>query len=352
MKLALSLAKKGTGKVSPNPRVGAVIVKNDKILSTGYHEEFGGPHAEINAINRSSKKDLNGSTLYVTLEPCSHFGKTPPCVDAIIDSNIKKVIIGMVDPNPLVAGKGIQKLKENGIQVQTNVCKDACFRINEAFAKYIVKHKPFVTAKVASTLDGNIATKQGNSKWITNEKSRRYVHKIRHENDAILVGIGTVLEDNPSLTVRLSKKSSLKRFVLDSSLKIPLDSAVLLHPDRENTIIVTTENTEEHKVDAIQQLGCQVWKIGNKNIKLALMLTKMGEIGITSLLVEGGGKVHTSFLNEGLIDRMLIFYAPKLFGRGIPFLHDIGVTTPENAITFNRISWQKMGDNMLFEGRF
>lgn len=260
IKKTLKLAEKGRGKVSPNPLVGAVITKNSEIIAEGFHREFGDVHAEVAALD-SAREDINGGTLYVNLEPCSHTGKQPPCVERIKNSGIKRVVIGMPDPNPLVNGKGIEFLRSRGLEVRVGVLEEACKDLNEGFFKHVKTGRPLVTLKIAQTLDGKIAAADGNSKWITSEKSRRLVHKMRSQNDAVLVGIGTVLKDNPRLNVRLVRGRDPKRIVLDSTLKISLNSNFLSKSLVEKTIIATTSKAPRDKSRLIKNLGATVWKI-------------------------------------------------------------------------------------------
>jgi len=247
IKKTLKLAEKGRSKVSPNPLVGAVITKKNEIIAEGFHREFGGVHAEVAALD-SARQDVNGGTLYVNLEPCSHTGKQPPCVERIKSSGIKRVVIGTPDPNPLVNGKGIALLRKQGLEVKVGILEEACRNFNEAFFKHIKTNTPLITLKIAQTLDGKIATADGSSKWITSEKSRRLVHKMRSQNDVVLVGIGTVLKDSPRLNVRLVRGQDPKRIVLDSTLKIPLNSNFLTKPLVEKTIIATTSKASKEKM--------------------------------------------------------------------------------------------------------
>ena len=354
MKRVLQLAKRGSGKVSPNPMVGAVIVKNGKILSEGYHAFFGGPHAEINALNKLKSHEVIGSTLYVNLEPCSHYGKTPPCTDAIIKAKIRRVIIGMVDPNPMVNGRGIEKLKKAGIEVRTGILEEESAELNEAYVKYITKHEPFITLKVAQTLDGRIATSRGFSRWITGEESRRFVHKMRRENDAVMVGINTVIADDPQLTVRMVPGRGKRRIILDSRLRIPLEAKILHHSDPQNTVVVTTDQSPYNKVKILQEMGVTVWilKKADGMVDLPSLWQKMADDGIASLLVEGGGKVLTSIIRQGCADRIILFFAPKIFGEGINSIGNIGVDSPDKAVVFKKTRWYKKGNDMVFEGKF
>ena len=348
------MALKGIGRVSPNPRVGAVIVRNGKIVAEGYHAFFGGPHAEADALSKLKPGKTDGCTLYVNLEPCNHQGKTPPCSEAIIRSGIPRVVIGVSDPNPLVAGKGIRKLKSAGIEVLSGILEEECLRINEAFFKFITRKIPFVTLKIAQTLDGKIATQSGRSKWITGEASRRRVHRMRRESDAILVGIDTVLADDPELTTRLVPGPQPKRIVLDSALRIPLDSRLMRTSGSEKTIVVTLAGASMQKIRAIRTLGAEVWAIHDNTegrVDIRSFLTKAAEEGITSILVEGGKGIFTSMLKTGLVDRIVLFTAPKLFGTGVEAFDDLGVQGPEDAVRFRSVRWNRSGSDMVFEGR-
>lgn len=244
MRMALDLARKGKGWTTPNPLVGAIIVKGGRVIGQGYHQKYGQPHAEVNAI-ASAKEDVTGATLYVTLEPCSHFGKTPPCSDLLIDKNIKRVVVGTLDPNPLVAGKGIERLRSNGIEVVTGVLEEESQKLNEIFIKYIVTKEPFVVMKNAMSLDGKIATVTGESQWISGESSRKQVHSLRHELAGIMVGIETIIKDDPQLTSRTLNSRNPIRIVVDSQLRIPIASKVLTQQDKAKTIVATTRRANK-----------------------------------------------------------------------------------------------------------
>jgi diaminohydroxyphosphoribosylaminopyrimidine deaminase/5-amino-6-(5-phosphoribosylamino)uracil reductase len=356
MKEVIRFARKGMGCVSPNPLVGAIIVKNNKVLSKGYHKKYGSPHAEVDAIAKLNKTEIRNSTLYVNLEPCVHYGKTPPCADSIIQSGIKKVIIGNQDPNPIVNGKGIEKLKKAGIEVETGVMNESCLDLNKAYFKYITQKKPYVTIKIAQTLDGKISTLKGKSKWITSTSSRRYVHKMRMENDAILVGVNTVLIDDPELTVRMirEKGKKTKRIILDSTLRIKENIRLLKHTDPHNTIIVTTSRASAKKIRLLENKGVNLWILpsnSNGQVNIGSLLKKITEEKICSLLIEGGNKIFTTFLKSRETDRIVIFISPKLFGNGIDVFSELGVDSPDNAITFNKSIWHKIGKDMMFDGR-
>lgn len=355
MRLVLRLAKKGMGSVSPNPMVGAVIVKDQSILSTGYHEKYGSAHAEPNALGKLSRDETFGATCYVNLEPCCHTGKTPPCTEQLIDAGISRVVIGMKDPNPLVAGNGIQRLKDAGIKVESGILREECLELNKAFVKYISEKRPYVTIKMAQTLDGKIALENGQSKWISSEKSRNWVQRLRQEHDGILVGIETVLNDNPRLTRRKGKKTGLKRVVLDSSLRIPLESQILSDDEVHNTVIVCTDRTDQKKIDLLREKNIKVIVVkpdARNKVDLKQMLNKLAEDGMASLLVEGGSEVATSFLKKRLADRLLLFIAPKLFGNGLPAVRDLGVSEMDQVMNFFSSKWTKSGPDIVFDGRF
>jgi len=335
MKRALELSKKAVGMVNPNPLVGAVIVKDNRIIGEGYHEYFGGPHAEVNAF-ANAKENVEGATMYVTLEPCSHYGKTPPCADAIVKNKIAKVVIGMIDPNPLVAGRGIEILRKNGIQVITGIMNTEIMKTNEIFIKYITEKQPFLIMKTAMTLDGKIATVTGDSKWISNKKSRAYVHELRQKVTGIMVGIGTVLADDPELTTRREGKISLNptRIIIDSKARIPIDAKVLKCDKKTKTIIVTTEFAGKAKIEAIRQKGAEVIVTQSKNnlVDLKHLMMILGERGIDSILLEGGSTLNYSAIDAGIVDKVITFISPQIFGgssgktpiggRGIEYVKD------------------------------
>jgi len=313
LKQALNLAKLGRYSCSPNPMVGAVIVKNNKIIGKGFHKKAGEAHAEINAL-KIAGADAQDADIFVTLEPCSTFGKTPPCTEAIIKAGIKKVVVGTVDPNPLHAGNGLEILKDNNIEVEFLDDKD-CKNLNEKFNHFIIKKTPFVHAKWAMTLDGKIASVTGDSKWITNEKSREYVHKIRAEYDAILVGIGTVLADNPSLNVRLEGVwNSPFKIIVDSLCRTPVDSKVF---DGGRLIIACGKNPDQNNLTLLKKKGAEILVCADdqtNKVNLKKMLEQLGEKNISSLLIEGGEKILGSFVIQKLINRVSVFIAPKIIG--------------------------------------
>ncbi len=351
MKLALNLAKRAEGRTSPNPLVGAVIVKSDQIIGKGYHHYAGGAHAEINALNEAGI-EAKGADLYVNLEPCSHYGKTPPCSQAIIAAGIKRVIIGMKDPNPIVAGRGIKILKEAGIEVEIGVLEEECKRLNEVFIKYITIERPFVILKNALTLDGKIATKSGDSRWISGEESRLLVHKLRDKVDGILVGIGTVLADNPRLTTRLPDDGrDATRIILDSKLRIPLDANLVVEDSSASTIIITTSKGNNDKKERLQELGVEVIEIGAE-INLEDVLKELGKREFSSLLVEGGSRINTAFLEGGLVDKVYYFIAPKIIGGedAIQAVAGRGVERVKDGIKIIDKEVKMLGEDILLVG--
>ena len=356
MKEALRLARRGAGGVSPNPLVGAVIVKNNAVIARGYHERYGGPHAEINAL-RQARGYAKGATLYINLEPCSHYGKTPPCTDALIASGIARVFVGMVDPNPLVSGRGIKKLQQAGIAVEVGLLEDQCRRLNEVFIKYITQKVPFVTLKAAMTLDGNIATRSGDSKWISCEASRKLVHILRSQSDALMVGSGTVMTDDPQLTVRLKKKSLKNplRIIVDGKLRIPLTSKVLQPNLAKGTMIVTAPSrVSSRKARQITKTGARIMSAPLKNgqINLRALMKKLGAMGITSLLLEGGSELNAAALAEGIVDKILFFYAPKIIGgrNAVHVVGGSGIAALRNALLVRDLHLRRVGSDVVMTG--
>ena len=351
MKLALDLAKKGCGYVNPNPMVGAVIVKNDEIIGVGYHEKYGELHAERNAIANciSSPKD---ATIYVTLEPCCHYGKTPPCTDAIIESGIKKVVIGSSDPNPLVSGKGVEILRSNNIEVVENVLKDECDKLNEVFFYYMKTKTPYVVMKYAMTMDGKIATYTGKSKWITGEEARLNVHKDRHKYSGIMVGVETVLTDDPMLNCRIQDGKNPTRIICDTNLRTPLDSNIVSSSKNIPTIIATCCDNEDKQKQYIEK-GCKVIKISKKDNHLDLnkLMICLGEEKIDSILLEGGGTLNWSALNNNVVNKVQTYISPKIFG-GINSkspVAGIGVENPKQAFYLKNIAIKQIGEDILIE---
>ncbi len=347
MKKVFSLAKKGEGLTSPNPLVGAVIVKDGQIIGEGYHKGPGTPHAEKVALELAGEK-AQGSDLYVNLEPCSHYGRTPPCVEAIIKSGIKKVIISNIDPNPLVNGKGILKLQENGIKVLTGVLKGEGLRLNEVFIKYIQTGMPFIALKAAASLDGKIATSTGESKWITGEKSRENGHKLRKKYDGILVGINTIMEDDPFLTCRIPRGKNPIRIVLDSKLRISPEANVLnLEDSKEKTLIFTTAKAPEHQIEIIRKKA-MVIILEEEMIDLKQVLLKLASLNIISVLIEGGSRIHSSFISEKIPDKYYLYFAPLLIGgdKATGFFGGQGFFKLEDATKLDFDSVTRIGEDI------
>lgn len=355
MKRALELAARARGKTSPNPLVGAVVVRDGEIVGEGYHRQAGTPHAEINALCQAGAK-ARKATMYVTLEPCCHFGRTPPCTEAIIAAGISKVVVATGDPNPLVAGKGIRVLQEAGIDVDVGVREAEARRLNEVFFKYIVNERPFVTLKAAMSLDGKIATRRGDSKWITGEKARAFGHRLRAENDATVVGIGTVLADDPLLTVRLAGEEKNKlRLCVDSRLRIPLD-AQLVRTAREVPVVVATlkdrSNTEKQK--RLIALGVEIWELPSRNgrVDLDCLMTELGRRGVLSVLLEGGATLNASALAAKIIDKFIFILAPKVIGgREAPgAFGGSGFAELSEAIDIVDLDLQQIGADLVITG--
>jgi diaminohydroxyphosphoribosylaminopyrimidine deaminase/5-amino-6-(5-phosphoribosylamino)uracil reductase len=348
MRKAIRLAKKGRGKVSPNPLVGTIIVKNGKIMGKGYHKKAGTDHAEVIAIKKAGKK-AKGATMYVNLEPCCHFGKTPPCTDAIQKANIKRVVVAVKDPNPLVSGKGIKKMKKSGIEVNTGILKQEAKQLNEFYFTYTEKKRPFVILKIAQTIDGKIADKYGTSKWITNEQARKKVHSIRNEVDAILTGIGTVKKDDPEFTPRLVKKvKEPLRIVLDSNLNIPLKAKLI----REGTIIATLPRQDSNKKRKLKNKNITIWETkGDKDgVSVNDVLRRAYREEILSILVEAGQKVTSTFLRKHLVDKVYIFVSNKILGSGITAFEEIGIKRLKDAPIIEDVSFKRFNHNFLIQG--
>jgi diaminohydroxyphosphoribosylaminopyrimidine deaminase/5-amino-6-(5-phosphoribosylamino)uracil reductase len=354
MKKALALAKKGQGYTSPNPMVGAVIVKDGEVKGKGYHQSVGQAHAEVNAIEDAGAQ-TKGATLYVNLEPCNHTGRTPPCTRKILEAGIKRVVVAMEDPNT-IAGGGCVFLKQRGIEVLTGICENQARRLNEAFVKYVNTKNPFVIIKCAATLDGRIATRTGDSRWVTGEKARRYVHRLRHAVDAILVGIGTIHADNPNLTTRLGSKKGVDpvRIVLDTHLSISPDARILKLDSNSDTILITGSTVSEDKKKKVVKKGVRqiVQPVKDGQIDLKPLMVQLGSMGITSLLVEGGSRVIASAFRSGIVDKALFFYAPKILGGddGIPICRGPGPQLMKDCIRVKNIRFQRFDDDVMIEG--
>lgn len=351
MKTAIDLAKKGYGYVSPNPVAGAVIVKNGRIIGEGFHEKYGSLHAERNAL-ASCTEDPEGATMYVTLEPCCHYGKQPPCTEAIIDAKLARVVVGTRDPNPLVAGKGINILKEHGISVTEDVLKEECININEIFMHYIQSKTPFVCMKYAMTMDGKIACYTGDSKWVTGETARNHVHHQRHKYTAIMVGIGTVLADDPLLTSRIENGRDPVRIICDTYLRTPPGSQIVKTAAAVPTIIVTCSSDEGRKKD-LENSGCRIISQDplQDSIDLPQLMKTLGEMNIDSILLEGGGTLNWSALESGIVNKVQAYIAPKLFGgmEAKTPVEGAGFASPPEGIHLKTQSISHLGDDILIE---
>lgn len=353
MQLALDEAKKGCGWVNPNPMVGAIIVKDGQIIGKGYHKKCGDWHAERNALS-SCGTNPAGATMYVTLEPCCTYGKTPPCTDAIIESGIAAVVVGTTDPNPAVSGKGIRQLEEHGISVTSGVLEERCRRLNDVFFHFITTNTPYVTMKYAMTLDGKTATVSGKSKWITGEAAREHVHYSRHENTAIMVGLGTVIADDPLLTCRLTGCKNPVRIICDTGLSIPIGSRIVETAGEIKTIIATAAQ-ENGKSDLLQKKGIDILKVPIKNdhIDLCVLMALLGERKIDSILLEGGAALNGAALESGIVQKVQAYIAPKIFGgqKAKTPVGGNGVDSPDDAFLLADRELTILGDDILLEYR-
>ena len=353
MKRALRLAQKGGAWVSPNPMVGAVIVKKDRIIAEGYHQIFGGNHAEVNAINHASET-IDGSTIYVNLEPCTHFGKTPPCSERIIACKPARVVIGTPDPNPIISGRGIEALKLHGIETTVGVLEESCRRLNERFFKFIRTGTPFVTLKFAQTIDGRIATATGHSRWISSEKSLRFAHRLRSHHDAVLVGVGTVLQDDPELTVRLIRGRNPVRIVVDSCLRISPDARALKNQDIAKTMIATTIHAGSEKRARLAEMGIETILVEHdtdRRVDLKKLFAELGKRNISSVLVEGGAAIITSLLKAKLPDKVVIVIAPKIVGKGVEAVGDLKIQSMDESLRLAYRKIRRLGDDLIIDAR-
>ena len=354
MRKALRLARKGLGRTSPNPMVGALLVRGGEIIGRGYHRRYGGNHAEINAI-QDAGGEVSGATLYVTLEPCCHHQKkTPPCLDALLKGNIGRVVIGTVDPNPLVNGRSIEILNQRGIETRVGVLEEECSRLNEVYFKFMRTGLPFVTLKFAQTLDGRIASATGDSQWISSESSRRLAHRLRTLHDGVLVGVGTVLTDDPELTARLVKGKNPLRIVADSRLRIPLSARVLRDQDVAPTIIAATPRANAEKVRSLKEMGVEVLMVDEDEkgeVDLKDLLKNLAGRGISSILVEGGAGIITSLLHQQLVDKLIIFIAPKIMGQGIEAVGDLGIRDVGHALRLSFMNTYRSGEDLVIEAK-
>jgi diaminohydroxyphosphoribosylaminopyrimidine deaminase/5-amino-6-(5-phosphoribosylamino)uracil reductase len=353
MKLALSLARRGRGYVSPNPMVGAVIVKNGRIIGQGFHRRFGGNHAEIEAI-KNAGGNVAGSTLYVTLEPCCHEGKTPPCINSVIEHKIARVVIGTVDSNPLVSCQGVNCLQNSDIEVRTGVLENECRSLNETFFYYMETGLPFITVKYAQTLDGRIATLTGDSQWISSEASLKFAHKLRAEHDAVLVGLGTVMKDDPQLTVRHVRGRNPLRVIVDSGLKVSPKAKMLKDTSLAPTIIATVRKTSDARFRNLAASGAEIITVGGDEkgrVDLKKLFKVLAERKISSILVEGGAQIITSVLKNNLANRIITVIAPKIIGKGIEAVGDLNIRDLKSAKILSVQKVLMRGDDIIVDSR-
>ncbi|CAM4276418.1 bifunctional diaminohydroxyphosphoribosylaminopyrimidine deaminase/5-amino-6-(5-phosphoribosylamino)uracil reductase RibD [Paenibacillus phoenicis] len=352
MALALDMAERAQGQTGTNPVVGAVVVKDGALVGLGTHLKRGTPHAEVHALNMAGSQ-AEGSTVYVTLEPCSHHGLTPPCAERLIHEKVQRVVVACEDPNPLVAGKGIELLRAAGIEVEVGVLRERALKLNRRFIKFITTGMPYVTIKSASTLDGKLASRTGDSKWISNEGAREIVHTMRHRHQAIMVGASTILADDPQLTTRLSVPGlSPIRIIADSTLRIP-ETAQVLRDGQAPTWIVTTEQADPDKAARLIHLGAEVLRCGSgPQVDLRNALVQLGQRGISSVLVEGGGRLNGSLLEQQLVDEIVLFLAPKLIGgaEAPSSFSFVGYDLMRDAVTLRDMEVEQIGDNVCIRG--
>jgi diaminohydroxyphosphoribosylaminopyrimidine deaminase/5-amino-6-(5-phosphoribosylamino)uracil reductase len=356
MRIALRQARKGLGRTSPNPAVGAVVVREGKVIASGYHKRAGAYHAEVDALNKIGGKGRKGDVLYITLEPCNHQGRTPPCTEAILKSGIKRVVVGMKDPNPKVFGGGLKFLKDKGVEVTTGVLEAACRHLNEFFIKYVTTGRPFVVAKSALTLDGWTATSTGDSWWISNEKSRQFVHRLRDRVDGVMVGVGTVLADDPSLTTRLGNRKGRDsiRVVVDTHLRIPDSAKVLNNDSPAMTLMAVGDRVSPEHLEGINKknVSTLVCPIKDGRIDLIALMDSLVKKSITSLLLEGGATLMGSMIRERLIDKYYFFQAPKILGGddGIPMALGPGPERIRECLNLRDIRTRRFGSDVMIRG--
>jgi diaminohydroxyphosphoribosylaminopyrimidine deaminase/5-amino-6-(5-phosphoribosylamino)uracil reductase len=352
MRRACRLALKAAGRTSPNPMVGAVLVRGGNIIATGYHKAAGTDHAEIVALKRAGKK-ARGATLYINMEPCSHFGRTPPCSRALVGAGVKEVFAGMKDPNPLVSGRGFRELRRAGIAVYAGLLEDECRALNEAFIKFISRGLPFTILKLAASLDGKIATSSGDSHWISGEESRKIVHRLRNQVDAVLVGSGTVIADDPKLTCRIAGGRNPWRVVLDRRLRIsPAAQLFRLH-DPGKTLVVTSRRRTAARVHVLEAKGTKVLRLAERNGKFAwsALLKLLGRQGIQSVMIEGGAATAASALKEKAVDKILLFYAPMIIGGDARVMIDgLGIKSVRHSLTVKRLEVTRAGEDVVLSG--
>lgn len=357
MQEALRLAAKGRGRTSPNPLVGAVVVQGETIVGKGYHQAVGGPHAEVNALHDAGSR-ARGATLYVTLEPCNHQGRTPPCTRAILEAGISRVVVGMADPNPRVAGGGIEALQARGLTVEAGILENRCRLLNQPFIKHALTGLPYVTLKAAMTLDGRIATRTGDSRWISNERSRHFVHVLRSRVDAVAVGIGTALADDPQLTARLPKARNCRqpvRLVLDSNLKLPLPSQLVQTARQVPVWVACSDAASPAKASSLAQAGITILRlpVASGTVDLTALLEELGRRDLNSLLVEGGARVIGAFLEQRLADEFHFFYAPKILGdpQAVPAVWGEPRQRISEAWAAHEVRVKRFGQDVMLSGK-
>ena len=352
MKRALQLAENGIGRVNPNPLVGAVAVRDGRIIGEGWHQAYGQAHAEVDAINNAEScgETVKGATVYVNLEPCCHYGKTPPCTELLIGKHVERVVIGMLDPNPLVAGKGAQRLREAGIEVTVGVLEAECRELNEVFCFFIKCRRPFIVLKAAMSLDGKIAAPSGESKWITGEAARKDVQLLRNRYAAIMTGVETVIKDDPELTCRLEVGRNPTRIILDSRLRIPLDSKVLTDQQSNRTIVACAEKAAKGKASELEARGVKVLTCGSRNGRIDLedLTAMLGGLSIDSVLLEGGATVNDSAFSQGIVDKLILYIAPKIIGgeKSKTVVGGNGIERLDQAYPLQIESMERVGEDL------
>lgn len=351
MRIALDEARKGSGRVSPNPKVGCVVVKNDRILARGYHQRFGGPHAELVALKKAGK-EAKGATLYITLEPCCYFGKTPPCANTIIESGIKEVVAAMADPNPANNGRGFKLLRKKGIKVTSGILMKEARALNKPFIERMKKKRPYISLKLAQSIDGKIATRTGESKWISSEGSRAIVQRLRSRHDAIMVGANTIVRDDPLLNIRSAQRQPA-RIVVDSRLRIPVNARIFSKDSPAEVIIATTKRAPIKKEKALVRKGAKILSIKNNSsrVDLKALMKRLSRMGITSILAEGGGELSASLFSNNLVDKIYLFIAPILIGGrdAVTSLEGEGISRIKDAFKLDNIKLRRIGKDFLVE---
>ena len=346
MRLALDLARQGEGKTSPNPTVGAVVARDGAVVGQGFTQPIGGPHAEVGALGEAGDRAA-GATLYVTLEPCSHHGRTPPCADLVLSKGISRVVCAMVDPDPRVSGRGIARLRKAGVEVEVGILEAEARGLNAFYVKHRTTGLPFVVLKLAQSLDGRIATAPGDSRWITGEDARRRAHLLRSRVDAVLVGVGTVIADDPMLTVRLVAGRDPARIIVDSALRTPT-SARVLGPGR--TILATTEGADEGRAEAFREGGAEVWRLPSAagRVDFRALMAGLGRQGFLSVMIEGGASVAASALKAGIVDQAQVFIAPKIIGAGLGAVGDLGIERVADSVRLTDVAVERVGEDLLY----